>query len=207
VNISGFSIEDYIQLAEAVNNTKAVGVEVNISCPNIKHGGITFGVNPQSAYDVTRAVRQVTDKFIIVKLTPNVTDIVNIAKAVVDGGADAVSLINTIQAMSVDPFTRRPRIGTIMGGLSGPAIRPVAVRMVYQLYQAKLGVPIIGMGGIEDGNSASEFFMAGANMVAVGTGGFSDRQVFTRINNDLEGLLKYHNFSSINQLVGSMITG
>lgn len=207
VNISGFSIDDYIRLAEAVDKTSAVGVEVNISCPNIKDGGITFGIDPHLAYQVTNAVRQVTGKHVIVKLTPNVTDIVSIAKAVVDGGADSISLINTIQAMSIDPFTRKPKIGTMMGGLSGPAIRPVAVRMVRQLFQADLGVPIIGMGGIEDGESASEFFMAGANLIAAGTGGFSNRQVFTRINDGLEKLVKYHGFSSINQLVGSMITG
>jgi dihydroorotate dehydrogenase (NAD+) catalytic subunit len=207
VNISGFSIEDYIQLAQAVEKTEAVGVEVNISCPNIKYGGITFGIDPKLAFEVTKAVRQVTSKHVIVKLTPNVTDIVSIARASVAGGADSISLINTIQAMAIDPFTRRPKIGTMMGGLSGPAIRPVAVRMVHQLFQANLGVPIIGMGGIEDGESASEFFIAGANVVATGTGGFSNRQVFSNINDELKKLVAYHGFSSIKQLVGSMITG
>lgn len=206
VNISGFSIEDYILLAKAVDKTDATGVEVNISCPNIKDGGITFGIDSQLAFEVTKAVRQVTSKHVIVKLTPNVTDIVGIARAAVDGGADSISLINTIQAMAIDPFTRQPKIGTTMGGLSGPAIRPVAVRMVCQLYQADLGVPIIGMGGIEDGESASEFFMAGANMIAAGTGGFSNRKIFSCINDELEKLIAYHGFSSINQLVGSMLT-
>ena len=205
VNISGFSIEDYVELAQAVDKTDAIGMEVNISCPNIKDGGITFGVDPKLAFEVTQAVRRVTDKFVIVKLTPNVTDIVSIAKACVKAGANAISLINTVQAMSIDPFTRRSKIGTIMGGLSGPAIRPIAIRMVHQLYKANLGVPIIGMGGIEDGKSAAEFFMAGATMIAVGTGGFSNRKVFNEINNGLKELINFHGFSSIKEMVGSML--
>jgi len=206
VNISGFSIDEYVTLARAINETDAVGIEVNISCPNIKHGGLTFGTDPAFAREVTQAVRKVTNKIVIVKLTPNVTDIVSIARAVVDAGADAVSLINTLLAMAIDPMTRKPKIGMTMGGLSGPAIRPVAVRMVHQLYQAKLGVPIVGMGGIEDAPSAAEFFIAGANMVAVGVGGFSKRQIFTDIDSGLMKILEYQGFSSISELTGSMIT-
>jgi dihydroorotate dehydrogenase (NAD+) catalytic subunit len=206
VNICGLSIEDYIMLTLAADYSKAVGVEVNISCPNLKHGGIVFGTVAQSAYEVTKAVRAATGKLVIVKLTPNVTDIVSIARAAVEGGADVISLINTVQAMAINPYTRRPKIGMIMGGLSGPAVRPIAVRMVHQLYQAKLGVPIIGMGGVENGESAAEFFMVGANMVAVGTGGFRDREVFTKINNGLEKIIRHHGFTSITQLMGSMIT-
>jgi dihydroorotate dehydrogenase (NAD+) catalytic subunit len=206
VNISGFTLDEYVILARAIDKTKAVGVEVNISCPNIKQGGITFGIDSQAAYDVTRAVRQATSKLVIVKLTPNVTDITLIAKAVVRAGADAISLINTLQAMAIDPLTRRPRIATVFGGLSGPAIRPVAVRMVRQLYQADLGVPLIAMGGIEDGSSAAEFFIAGANMIAAGTGGFSNRWIFKQIIEELEKIITYHGFSSANELVGSLIT-
>lgn len=207
VNISGFSAKDYYVLSMELDYTCIAGFEVNISCPNVKSGGIAFGVNVHSAYEITKAVRRMTNKIVIVKLTPNVTDIVEIAKAAVEGGADAISLINTVQAMAIDPYTRRPKIGAILGGLSGPAVRPIAVRMVYQLRKAGIGVPIIGMGGIEDGESAAEFFIAGADMVAVGTGGFSNRKVFSDINDGLEKILRYHGYDSIKQLVGNLAAG
>ncbi|HAM88104.1 MAG: Dihydroorotate dehydrogenase family protein [Candidatus Falkowbacteria bacterium GW2011_GWC2_38_22] len=206
VNISGFSIDEYITLAKAIDKTDAAGIEINISCPNLQHGGVAFGVDPNIAQAITNEVCNVTNKIVIVKLTPNVTDIVEIAKEVVKGGADAISLINTVQAMSINPFTLRSKIGAIFGGLSGPAIRPIAVRMVHQIRKARLKVPIIGMGGIEDGESAAEFFIAGANLVAVGTGGFGNHQIFSEINDKLEKIIRHHGFTSITQLVGSLET-
>lgn len=206
VNISGFSLKDFSDLASILDLTAIAGFEVNISCPNVNQGKIVFGIDPEEAYKATMAVSLRTNKLVVVKLTPNVTDIVKIAQAVVTAGADAISLINTIQAMAIDPYTLMPKIGMVTGGLSGPAIRPVAVRMVHQLFKAQLGVPIIGMGGIEDGESAAEFFIAGANAVAVGTGGFSDRGIFSHINGKLLELLRFHGFSDIGELVGSLKT-
>ncbi len=205
VNISGFSVEEFSELARKLSETDIAGIEVNISCPNLKHGGISFGVNAQLAAQVTLAVRSVTDKPVIVKLTPNVTDIVSMAQSVVDSGADVISLVNTFLAMSIDPLTRKPKIGAVMGGLSGPGIRPIAVRMVHQISLAKLGVPIIGMGGIENSNDAAEFIIAGANVIAAGTGGFRNRQVFTDINSGLKKIISSNGFSSIGDLVGSIV--
>ena len=205
VNISGFSVDEFAELAQILDDTAIAGYEVNISCPNLGSDKVIFGTDPELARKVTQAVRRVTNKIVIVKLTPNVTDIVSIARAAVEGGADAISLINTVQGMSIDPMTRRPKIAMVTAGLSGPAIRPIAVRMVHQLVQADLGVPIIGMGGIVDAESAAEFFMTGANVIASGTGSFSDRQIFTHINDGLEEIIKQYGFTSIKNLVGSVV--
>jgi len=207
VNISGFSIEDYAKLAIKIVLAGIDAIEVNISCPNVEEkGGMVFGTNPEYAAEVTEAVRFAAPRaFVIVKLTPNVTDIAGIARAVTDAGADAISLVNTVLGMAIDVHTRMPKIAAVYGGLSGPAIRPIAVRMVNQLYKADLGIPIIGMGGIEDGDSAAEFIMAGANAIAAGTGGFGNRLIFSDIENTLKEIIMRHGFSSIKELTGSMI--
>jgi len=203
VNISGYSVSDYKILAEAFNKTKVAGIEVNISCPNAKGGGMVFGTDPKITKEVVEVARQAApEKFLIVKLSPNVTNIVEIAQAAVDGGADCLSLINTIQAMAIDIKTAKPKIGTGYGGLSGPAIRPVAVRMINQVFKANLGVPIIGMGGIDDGEAAAEFLLAGANAVAVGTGSFSDRMIFEEIMKTLERVMAYHEARNVSELTG-----
>jgi len=207
INISGFSLEEYAELAEALGKTAIAGLEVNISCPNIKGGGMSFGTNPDLARQVTSVVRKTaSDKFIIVKLTPNVTDIVSIAKAVKQSGADAISLVNTFQAMDIDVATRRPKIGAVAGGLSGPAIATQALWKVRQLHQAKLGIPIIGMGGIDSAETAAKFFMAGANAIAVGTGSFGRPHIFTEIFRGLEKIIKRQGLGSVTELTGSLIT-
>jgi len=206
VNISGYKISEYVLLTKAIARTGAAGIEVNISCPNIEEGGMFFGTDPITAFQVINAVRaEAKDKFIIAKLTPNVTDIAAIAKAVWAAGADAISLINTIQAMAIDVRTRRPKIGAISGGLSGPAIRPIGVKRVYDIYQAGLGVYIIGMGGIEDAESAAEYFIAGAHAVAIGTGGFSRWNIFGELNLGLMEVIRHHRLSSVGELTGSLI--
>ena len=206
VNICGSTFKEYEQLAKALGKTDIAGIEINISCPNIKDGGLAFGTDTFSAAYITDLVcRAAPYKFVIVKLTPNVTDIVSIAKAVKEAGADAISAINTIQAMDIDINTRRSRIGAITGGLSGPAVFPVALRAIYQLRQAKLGIPIIGMGGIKDAKSAGKFFMAGADAIAIGTASFGRPTIFTEVFNGLEKIIKQHGFNSIQGLTGSFI--
>jgi len=205
VNIAGFSMGEYEQLARKLGETGIAGLEINISCPNVKHG-IAFGADPGLANSVTRVVRQAApDKFIMVKLTPSVGDIAAIAKSVVDGGADAVSLVNTFPALAIDPYTMRPRIANGTAGLSGPAIKPIAVRMVRQVYEARLNVPIVGMGGITNGRDAAEFMLAGADAIAAGTGGFADRGLFANIIEDLQAIARRHGYPSISKLTGSLL--
>lgn len=213
VNISGSRMEEYEVLAAAMSGTGVVALEVNISCPNVKKGGMVFGKDPDMARQVITVVKQAApDMYLIAKLTPNVTDINEIIASVVSAGVDAVSLVNTFEAMSIDPYTCRPRIAAGKGGLSGPAIRPMAVYRVRQAYERiaqatkKDGraVPIIGMGGIEDGESAVEFLLAGANAVAAGTGGFRKRGVlFREIVKDMKKFAAMHGFTSVSGLVGS----
>ncbi len=167
-NLAGHSVEEYVAVAERLNDTSVAMYELNISCPNVKEGGIGFGTDPGMAARVTEAVKRVAKKPVMVKLTPNVTDIAAIAKAVEAGGADAVSLINTLLGMRIDLKTRRPVLANGTGGFSGPAVKPVAIRMVYQVRRA-VGIPILGLGGIMTGEDAAEFLMAGADAVAVGT--------------------------------------
>lgn len=203
VNISGSSVEDYGLLAEKLDATDIAAIEVNISCPNVKEGGIVFGTDPQAAAAVTRAVKSHTGKPVIVKLSPNVTDIVCMAKAVEDAGADAISLINTLLGMQIDIGTWTPVLGNITGGLSGPCVKPVAVRMVWQVAQA-VHVPIIGMGGIMSAEDAVEFFLAGASAVAIGTANFTDPSCISKISDDLAAYLTAHRLENIHDLIGKI---
>ena len=203
VNISGSSVEDYGLLAEKLDATDIAAIEVNISCPNVKVGGIVFGTDPKAAAAVTRAVKSHTGKPVIVKLSPNVTDIVCMAKAVEDAGADAISLINTLLGMQIDIKTWTPVLGNITGGLSGPCVKPVAVRMVWQVAQA-VHVPIIGMGGIMSAEDAVEFFLAGASAVAIGTANFTDPSCISKISDDLAAYLTAHRLENIHDLIGKI---
>ena len=204
VNISGSTVDEFAQSAQRLDVDGIAALELNISCPNVKDGGIIFGTDPRAAADVTNAAKRSTSKPIIVKLSPNVTDITAIAKAVVDAGADALSLINTLMGMQIDINTWRPTLGNITGGLSGAAVKPVAVRMVYQVAQA-VDVPIIGMGGIQSAEDAVEFFLAGADAVAVGTANFSDPSVTMKIADGLETYLKSRGLNHISELVGKVM--
>ncbi len=189
VNIAGGTVEEYIEIAWRLSSFPIAGFEINISCPNMKQGCLAFGTNPNITKQIVEGVREVApDKFIIVKLTPAVTDIVEIAKAAVEGGADAISLINTVPAMAIDIYSRKTRLGNKTGGLSGSAIKPIGVYLVNKVYEANLGVPIIGMGGIINGEDVIEYILAGANAVEIGTGWFKDNSVF---NNSHAFVLKY----------------
>ena len=204
VNISGSTVDEFAQLAQRLDVEGIAALELNISCPNVKDGGIIFGTDPKAAADVTAAAKRSTSKPIIVKLSPNVTDITTIARAVVDAGADALSLINTLMGMQIDINTWRPTLGNVTGGLSGAAVKPVAVRMVYQVAQA-VDVPIIGMGGIQSAEDAVEFFLAGADAVAVGTANFSDPSVTMKIADGLETYLESRSLNNISELVGRVM--
>jgi dihydroorotate dehydrogenase (NAD+) catalytic subunit len=206
VNICGSTVDEYAELARILSDVEGVGaLELNISCPNIKEGGITFGCNLDSTSQVVGAVRRVTSLPVIPKLTPNVTDIAAFARASEEAGADAVSLVNTFLAMVIDIETRRPRISNVMGGLSGPAIRPIAVRMVYQCRKA-VSIPIIGMGGISCARDALEFIIAGASAVQVGTANFVDPFIWSKLLDGLRDYMKRHGISRIADLVGSVDT-
>lgn len=206
VNIYGKSIDEYSGIAERIEEIDGIsGIEVNISCPNVKKGGIAFGVNPKSAYEVTKAVREKTSKTLIVKLSPNVTDISEIAVSAVDAGADSLSLINTITGMSIDINTRRSRLANITGGLSGPAIRPIALRMVWQTAQ-KVKVPVIGVGGIVSAEDAIEFFIAGATAVQIGTANFVNPRATIEIIEGIEKYLADRNIASLSEITGTLDT-
>ena len=206
-NIFGESVEEYGKVAEILSQASGVhGLEVNISCPNVKKGGIAFGANPDMAADVTRRVKASTDLPVIVKLTPNVTDIAEIAESVEAAGADAISLINTITGMSVDVEQRVPHLRNITGGLSGPAIKPVALRMVWQVIQ-RVSVPVIGLGGIMTARDALEFLIVGARAVQVGTAHFIHPHAAIDILEGIEDYLEQHQFDDINQLIGTLKTG
>ena len=205
-NIFGETIDEYRRVADILNHVDGVdGIEVNISCPNIKKGGIAFGANPDVAADVTKKVRGETDLPLIVKLTPNVTDITEIALAVEAAGADAVSLINTLTGMSVDIERRRPHLANITGGLSGPAVKPVALRMVWQAVRS-LKIPVIGIGGISTAADALEFLITGATAVEIGTANFTNPTATMQI---LDGITEYmtrHGIRRIEELIGSLKT-
>jgi dihydroorotate dehydrogenase (subfamily 1) family protein len=206
-NIFGESVEEYVKVAEILSQASGVhGLEVNISCPNVKKGGIAFGANPDMAADVTRRVKASTDLPVIIKLTPNVTDITEIAESVEAAGADAISLINTITGMSVDIERRVPHLRNITGGLSGPAIKPVALRMVWQVIQ-RVSVPVIGLGGIMTARDALEFLIVGARAVQVGTAHFIHPHAAIDILEGIEDYLEQHQFDDINQLIGTLKTG
>ncbi len=204
VNVSGSQVEDYIETAEKINALERIpAIELNISCPNVKEGGMAFGVTCAGAASVVRAVRAVYDKTLIVKLSPNVTDITEIARAVEAEGADSISMINTLLGMAIDVEKRRPVLSTITGGLSGPAVKPIALRMVWQTAQA-VKVPIIGMGGIASATDAVEFLLAGASAVEVGTYNFVDPSVTTQIVDGIEDYMHRHGFTDIQDLIGAL---
>lgn len=200
-NIAGFTVEEFGELAERVSVTGVAGIEINISCPNVKEGGIAFGVDCASAAAVVAAVRRHTKLPVIAKLSPNVTDIVGIAQAVEAAGADAVSLINTLLGMSIDVNSWRPELGNVVGGLSGPAVKPVALRMVWQVAKA-VKCPVIGMGGIITARDAVEFLLAGARAVAVGTANFVNPKVSVEIAEGIKGYLVERGLKDVSQLVG-----
>lgn len=202
VNVSGATIDDYAETARRLaEQTDIRAIEVNISCPNVKQGGMAFGTTTEGAAAVTRAVRKAFPGTLIVKLSPNVTSITDIALAVEAEGADSVSLINTLMGMSIDTERRRPYLSTVTGGLSGPAVRPVAVRMVWQTAKA-VKIPVIGLGGIMNGRDAVEFLLAGATAVEVGTANFIDPGVTMKIVDYLEDYCSRHGLSSISEIIG-----
>lgn len=204
VNVSGSMIEDYITTAEMINELERIpAIELNISCPNVKEGGMAFGVTCQGAASVVRAVREVYKKTLIVKLSPNVTDITEIARAVEAEGADSISMINTLLGMAIDAERRRPILSTITGGLSGPAVKPVALRMVWQTARA-VQVPIIGMGGIASATDAIEFILAGATAVQVGTYNFVDPACTMHILDGIEAYMYRHGIADLRELVGAL---
>ena len=202
VNVSGSSIEEYCSVAEQIDSLENIpAIELNISCPNVKKGGMGFGTNPDMAAQVVAAVRKVYHKTLIVKLTPNVTSVVDIAKAVEQAGADSVSLINTMLGMAIDVEKQRPYLSTITGGLSGPCVKPVAVRMVWQVAHA-VQIPVVGLGGITCANDALEFLMAGAKAIEVGTANFMDPTVTVKIVEGLEDYCNRHGIKDINEIIG-----
>ena len=204
VNVSGSTIEDYVECSQKlVALEKIPAIELNISCPNVKEGGMAFGTSVCSAADVTKAVREVWNKTLIVKLSPNVTDITEIAKAVEGEGADAVSLINTLLGMAVDINKRRPVLSTVTGGLSGPCVKPIALRMVWQTYNA-VKIPVIGMGGISSWQDAIEFILAGSSAIQIGTHNFIDPAISEKVVDGIKEYLDKNNISSIQELIGAL---
>jgi dihydroorotate dehydrogenase (NAD+) catalytic subunit len=207
VNVSGSTIEEYVETAAKINELEAIpGIELNISCPNVKEGGMAFGTSCPSAVAVTKAVRDVYKKHLMVKLSPNVTNVTEIAQGVESAGADSVSLINTLLGMAIDVKTRRPLLSTITGGLSGPCVKPVALRMVWQVANA-VKIPVVGMGGISSWEDAIEFILAGASAIQIGTANFVDPQVTIKVIKGIEDYMKENDFSSIADIKGAMITG
>lgn len=205
VNVSGSTIDDYIKCTEKlVDLDKMPAIELNISCPNVKEGGMAFGVSCESAAKVTRAVRDIFPKTLIVKLSPNVTNIADIARAVEAEGADSVSLVNTFMGMAIDIESRKPKLSTITGGLSGPCIKPIAVRMVWEVFNA-VKIPVIGMGGISNWQDAIEFILAGSSAIQVGTYNFIDPTISVKIVDGINEYLDRHNIESVNDLVGQML--
>jgi dihydroorotate dehydrogenase (NAD+) catalytic subunit len=206
VNICGSTLDEYCEVARVLSDHEGVAaLELNISCPNIKEGGIQFGCSLNGTYDVVSGVRKATRLPIIPKLTPNVTDVASFARASEEGGADAVSLVNTFLAMAIDVETRTPKLSNVMGGLSGPAIRPIAVRMVWECHQA-VKLPIIGMGGIASIEDALEFLIAGASAVQVGTANFVDPFIWGKLIAGLEAYLTRHQLAGVGDLVGTLRT-
>lgn len=203
-NVNGSTIEDYVTVASKLNALKGIkAIELNISCPNVKAGGMAFGINPKSAREATQAVRDVFSGTLIVKLSPNVTDIAQMARIVVDAGADSVSLVNTFLGMAINAETQRPILGTITGGLSGPAIKPIALRMVWDVYRA-VKVPIIGMGGIMNEKDAVEFLLAGSSAIQVGTANYIDPAVSVKVLDGIKDYMVRHGVKSVTELTGAM---
>ncbi len=201
-NVSGFSPEEYAYVCEKLDAAPQVGwLEVNISCPNVHGGGMSFGTDPEAAAGVVRAVKAVTAKPVIVKLTPNVTDIVSMARACEDAGADGISLINTLQAMRIDLKTKKPLLANVTGGLSGPAVFPVAVRMVYQVYEA-VRIPVVGVGGVSSAEDVIEMMLAGATAVEVGAANLTDPYVCRDIVRDLPGVMEKYGIENLRDIIG-----
>ena len=204
VNVSGSCIDDYVQTASIINTLDDIpAIELNISCPNVKQGGMVFGVNPDSAAQVVSAVRKAYDKTLIVKLSPNVTDITEIARAVEGAGADSVSLINTMLGMAIDAEKRKPILSTITGGMSGPAVKPVALRMVWQTAKA-VKIPVIGLGGICSATDAIEFLLAGASAIQIGTANFIDPSISEKVIDGIADYLQRHGFNSVQDIIGAL---
>ncbi len=207
VNVSGSTIEDYVETAAAINElVKIPAIELNISCPNVKCGGMAFGVTAKGASEVIKAVRSVYKKTLIVKLSPNVTDITEIALAAEESGADSVSLINTMLGMAIDAEKRRPILSTVTGGLSGPAVKPVALRMVWQVAQ-KVKIPVIGLGGIMTWQDAVEFMLAGASAIQIGTANFVDPTVTIKVIDGINNYLDRHGYRSATEIIGALEVG
>ena len=204
VNVSGSAIEDYVETASIINELVNIpAIELNISCPNVKQGGMAFGTSCSAAAEVVKAVRKAYNKTLIVKLSPNVTDIAEIARAVETEGADSVSLINTLMGMAINAETRKPVLSTVTGGLSGPCVKPIALRMVWQVSKA-VNIPIVGLGGIMNATDAIEFFLAGATAIEIGTANFIDPSVTMKVVDGIEEYLKKHNYESIKQIIGKL---
>ncbi|MCR5573489.1 MAG: dihydroorotate dehydrogenase [Bacteroidaceae bacterium] len=204
LNVSGSSVEDYTETAAIIDELPNIpAIELNISCPNVKHGGMTFGVHPEAAAEVVSSVRKAYHKTLIVKLTPNVTDITEIAKAVEGAGADSISLINTMLGMAIDAERRKPLLSTVTGGLSGPCVKPVALRMVWQVAKA-VKVPVVGLGGIMNATDAIEFLLAGATAVELGTANFIDPAVTVKVVEGIEEYLNRHGFKSVTEIIGAL---
>ncbi len=203
VNVSGHSFDEYVQVIEALEDAPVDAYEVNISCPNVDEGGMTFGTSVQSVQTVVSRCRAATKRPLIVKLTPNVTDITEIACAAESSGADALSLINTVLGMAIDANTRKPQLARVVGGLSGPAIKPIALRMVWECYRA-VKIPLLGMGGITNGTDAVEFMLAGATAVAVGTANFVNPQATIEVIDGIAQYCEQHNIGDVHELIGAL---
>ncbi len=203
VNACGSTIEDYVELAKVLNTLDIDGVELNLSCPNVKAGCLAFGTTYEGVKEVTSQVRRVLDKPLIVKLTPNVTDITLPAKGAEDAGADGVSLINTLLGMSIDINTKKPHLANNTGGLSGPCVKPIGVRMVYQVSKA-VKIPILGLGGIVTGDDAIEYMLAGARAISIGTGNFIEPNTAIKVIEGIENYMKKYNINDINEIVGAV---
>ena len=204
VNVSGSMVDDYMKTAEIINELVNIpAIELNISCPNVKQGGMAFGITPQGAEEVVKAVRSVYKKTLIVKLSPNVTDIAEIARAVENAGADSVSLINTLLGMAIDAERRRPVLSTVTGGMSGAAVKPIALRMVWQVAKA-VKIPVIGLGGIMNWKDAVEFMLAGASAIQIGTANFIDPCVTIKVIDGINDYLDRHGFKSVKEIVGAL---
>ena len=205
VNVSGSTIEDYAKTAAMINELDNIpAIELNISCPNVKQGGMAFGVTASGAESVVKAVREVYHKTLIVKLSPNVTDITEIARAAEGAGADSVSLINTLLGMAIDAEKRRPVLSTITGGMSGAAVKPIALRMVWQVSKA-VNIPVIGLGGIMNAQDAVEFLLAGASAVEIGTANFINPAITVKVADGINDYLDRHGFTSVNEIIGGLI--
>ncbi len=206
VNVCGSTLDEYVEVCRVLSDHEGVAaIELNISCPNIKEGGIQFGCSLPGTHDVVAAVKRATHLPVVPKLTPNVTDVASFARAAEEAGADGISLVNTFLAMAIDIETRRPKLTNVLGGLSGPAIRPIAVRMVYECRQA-VKIPIIGMGGIASGADVIEFMLAGANAVQIGTANFAEPFIWSRVLDEISAYLARHQVTRLTDLVGTVVT-